>query len=255
MPIMSNSKICNATSCLTDLIFPRFCTLCFTPLSDKVAAKRDCDLCEGCIQALTLTAGFSCRRCGFFRPLEHLGCHMCEMRHYHFERNWVLGEYVNHLKRAVLAIKSSSGRPLANALGSLLSQKIASDIDSCDAPVDVVIPVPTHWKRRLVRRGSSVDIIAQQIASTLNVRCLDRLIKVTRVACKQGTLDAASRRINVRDLFAIRQRKYAQDYCGKSVLLVDDIMTSGATLNELSLFLLRNGVRQVRCATVARGAA
>lgn len=255
MSIKSISRIRNATRCLTDLIFPRFCTLCYTPLLDEVAAKRDCALCEGCIQALTITAGYSCRRCGFFRPLERLGCHMCEMRRYHFERTWVLGEYANHLKRAVLAIKSSSGRPLANALGSLLSQKIRSDIDSCDALVDVVIPVPTHWKRRLARRGSCVDIIAQQIASGLKIPCPDRLLKVTRVACKQGTLDAASRRINVRDLFAFRQRKSVHDYRGKSVLLVDDIMTSGATLNELALVLLRNGVRQVRCATVARGAA
>jgi ComF family protein len=252
---MSTLKLRRITRCLTDLIYPRFCTLCYKPIPDEFAARRDCDLCEGCIRGLTFSAGFSCQRCGFFRPLERLGCHICELRRYHFERTWVLGEYANHLKRAVLAIKSSSGRPLANALGALLSKRVRLDIEYYDEPVDVVIPVPTHWKRRLVRRGSSVDIIAKQIASALSVRCPDRFLKVTRIACKQGTLDAASRRINVKDLFAIRQKKHMHAYRGKSVLLVDDIMTSGATLNELSLLLLRNGVRQVRCATVARGAA
>lgn len=180
---------------------------------------------------------------------------MCVMRKYHFERTWVLGEYANHLKRAVLAIKSSSGRPLANALGALLSEMICADIERCDTQIDAVLPVPTHWKRRLARRGSSVDIIAKRIASALSVRCLDRFLKVTRVACKQGTLDAASRRINVKDLFAIRHRRTIHHFHGKNVLLVDDIMTSGATVNELARLLIRNGVRQVLCATVARGAA
>ena len=104
-------------------------------------------------------------------------------------------------------------------------------------------------------RARTTTVSAKRIASALSVRCLDRFLKVTRVACKQGTLDAASRRINVKDLFAIRHRRTIHHFHGKNVLLVDDIMTSGATVNELARLLIRNGVRQVLCATVARGAA
>ena len=255
-PLIQLSRISGGIAQFLDLLYPRFCTLCFRPLQSNTLNRFDCDLCESCVTGLTCSAGFCCERCGFVRPLERLGCHMCVLRNYAFDRTWVLGEYAGHLKRAVLAIKSSSGRPLAHALGALIAEKVTwSKQQGAVAGFDIVLPVPTHWKRRLARRGSCVDIIAKRIASSLQTPFHDRMLTVTRVACKQGTLDAASRMVNVRDLFAIRKKHSVNRLKGKRVLLVDDVMTSGATLHELAELLMRSEVRQVCCAVIARGAA
>ena len=142
-------------------------------------------------------------------------------------------------------MKQEANDALALSIGHLLAQRQRQ----CRAP-DLIAPVPMHWVRRMARGVACSEILGEVLGSTLGVPVSGDLLHCRRKTKKQGTLQPTERRANVRGAYGV-SRGYAIN--GAQILLVDDVMTTGATAHELAGVLIRAGVAEVTLAVVARG--
>jgi ComF family protein len=152
------------------------------------------------------------------------------------------------LRECVLRLKTAGNQTLAYALGRTLGSKLKQMgfAEACSA----LAPVPIHWVRRMTRGVSVAELLAAGVADELGLAHFDDLFKNQRQTQKQGTLSRTERISNVRNAFMLRSG-FEIDGC--RLLLIDDVMTTGATLNELARLALKSGAAEVRVAVLARG--
>ena len=227
-----------------NLVFPPVCSYCEAPLGLEHPTR----LCTGCLRHLR-TSQAACSRCGSRLPAIATteDCPQCRDLKLRFRGVTRLGSYEGPLRLAVLRIKRPDERALAVALGDLLAEVIAAQSNPLDR--DVVVPVPMHWTRRARRGSNSAESIGVRLAERLRVPLASDLLARRRRTAPQASLSPGRRRANVRGAFRVRPHK---DLIGAKVLLVDDILTTGATLNEASKTLLKAGAAEVWTAVLAR---
>lgn len=201
------------------------CTGCATDFFDARVPR-----CAAC--ALKLPAGTAAERCG-----------RCLRSPPRFDATWALADYVAPVDGMVLALKFNGRLSLARAFGTLLAQRAGNHV----ADADAICPVPLAFERHAERGFNQALEIARQFAS-LTARCLRaELLLRTRHTAAQMELALAARRGNVRGAFAARA-----DLRGQHIVVVDDVMTSGATLDEIAGELKRAGAARVTNLVVAR---
>lgn len=158
-----------------------------------------------------------------------------------------LGTYGNELRDVVLRLKRPGSEPIGMAMGSLYWERRGDQIRSLRP--NLVVPIPMHWWRRLVRGTNSPDVLAAQVASFLQVPCRTRILKRRRNTRPQKDLQPKQRFRNMAGAFALATR---YDIKGACVLLVDDVLTTGTTCNEAAKTLVRGGAAAVFVAVLAR---
>ena len=179
---------------------------------------------------------------------DRYSCPRCYTRQYQFDRAEALGDYQSEFQQAVLSMKRLRYEPLTRAMGQLLARHVADRLDSWG--VECVVPVPMHFWRRLRRGTHTAHVLGVQVAQLLQRPLAGRTLVCRRKSLKQGTLSPAERFRNMRSAFSITA---GYDITEKRVLLVDDIMTTGATASEAARTLRRAGAAAVAVAVVARG--
>ncbi len=227
-----------------DLVFPPDCGFCRVELEPGSGQR----LCEACRTMLT-DARPSCPRCGAWMPVPHAGegCPKCQEHRFHFQSVVRLGGYEGAMRSAVLRIKRPQERILATALGRLLATTAGSQLAQFQP--DVVVPVPMHWTRKAWRGTNSPETIARQLAEHLKLPLRGELVARRRRTVPQASLTPPRRAANVRGAFRAAAHP---DLKGACVLLVDDIMTTGATVNEAAKVLAKAGASRVVVAVLAR---
>jgi ComF family protein len=171
-------------------------------------------------------------------------CAACRADPVPFEATVRLGPYDGPLREAVLRLKSSRNEGLAELLGERLAEVHAARLRALAA--DAVVPVPLYWWRRLRRGYNQSAAVARGLGQRLGVRCRTYWLWQVRPTRPQKALSAAQRRDNVRGAYRASAR-----LDGRHVLLVDDVMTTGATAAEAARALVRAGAR-VSVAVLAR---
>jgi ComF family protein len=230
---------------LLHLLFPGVCWVCQRPLPSDCA-----HFCPDCHRALTTDPHAACPRCaGTIGPFTHVadGCPGCRQESFAFDRVLRLGPYEDMLKEVILRLKHNSGEGLAEVLGDLWAVHAEPHLRTCAA--HVVIPVPLHWRRRLWRGYNQSQPLAQALARRLGHPCRPRLLRRIRATPEQKGQTAADRRANVRGAFEARP---GPELRGKTVLLVDDVLTTGTTASEAARALRRAGAAAVQVAVLAR---
>ena len=234
-----------AAAGLADLLLPNVCAAC---RADDATAEG---LCEDCsVRLLTLVALPYCMRCGGtlgpnVQPRPD-GCGACDTTLPRFARLVRLGPYADPLRGVIRELKYRRRDTMRARIGRLLAQAVAARQD--DPPLDLVLSVPMHWRRRLARGCDHARALATAVAAELKLPLGDELIRV-RHTPPQVHLSRTRRIENVRGAFAVRR---AGSIGGARVLLVDDVTTTGATANEAARTLLGAGASCVALAVVAK---
>jgi ComF family protein len=218
------------------------CAACDEPLTSPTLGP----ICARCWSSIAPFTPPVCRRCGDPLPtwraisLEAMTCPRCRRRASSIAAARAIGEYDGSLRAIVHALKYGKRRSIARRLGAAMRQHADDLFDG----VDLAVPVPLHGRRRRARGFNQ----AEEIARHLGVRWADALRR-TRPTPSQTDLPAARRHANVRGAFALRRRQHVAGLC---VLLVDDVSTTGATLEACARVLRDAGAREVRALTAAR---
>lgn len=228
-----------------EFFYPPACALCesFTHGDDDVR------LCPDCSAAIAPVLPDRCRRCsapvGPFLDTTH-GCVHCSKDRFAFERVFSVAPYDAALRQACLAAKNGNDG-LAVALAELLWLREADSLRV--ASIEVVVPVPHHWTERLVRRHLPPATIGRILARRMCVRFEPHLLVKTRRTPAQTDLTPTERRTNLRNAFACPR----VDFHGATVLLIDDVLTTGTTAHRCSTELKRAGASRILVAVAARG--
>ena len=214
-----------------------YCAVCRVEQGDPV--------CSGCLQDFFDAACARCFVCGGRLAVASptACCGRCLAAAPAFDRTIVLGDYAPPLDGMIMALKSGGRLDLARVFGQLLAERIGQ----CAAGIDCLAAVPLAAQRQRERGFNQSMQIARSIARRLGLRLLERTLVRTRGGPPQQSLPLAARRGNVRGAFALSQPPGA-----RRVAVVDDVMTSGATLDAVARVLKRAGVQQVINLVVAR---
>ena len=198
---------------------------------------------------LPLEAASFCTRCGlpFEANLPAGGdplCGLCRLAPPAFDVARSFGVYEGDLRRLVHLLKYDGMRPLAKALAA----KMASVVPRVGA-VELVVPVPLHRSRRWSREFNQAELLARELSRLAGIPCRPGGLRRVRSTSPQAGLSHRQRRENVRGAFAATDAACIK---GRRVLLVDDVMTTGATLDACARVLKVAGARYVGSLTLAR---
>jgi ComF family protein len=151
--------------------------------------------------------------------------------------------YEGALRSLIHLYKYSGMKPLARTLSAYLERAL-----SVDEPIDAVVPVPLYWRRKWARGFNQSELLARHLARSRKLPVIDALRRKKATAAQAG-LSSAGRRRNVAGAFLARR---GADVNGKRILLIDDVMTTGATASACAAALKRAGAKSVSLLTVAR---
>jgi len=241
-------------SVLADLLWPPACAAC----GGAIEAGDRAWLCAACEAEIALIDGPACRRCGL--PLgpftvDHEGrwCAECHRRPLVFKRTAAAGEYTGALAHAVKRYKftpRAAAAGLAGPLARVLAERIRAEDDPVLAgEIDFIAPVPLHPRRRRERGFDQAEHLARALGRELSLPVEPRTLRRTVYTSQQVWKSKAARDDNVKDAFRVRGPGRIE---GRTVLLVDDVMTTGATASACARALREAGARETRVAVVAR---
>jgi ComF family protein len=230
-----------------DLIFPRSCHHCDCALQGE---SNPC-FCRNCWSSIAFLEDPRCPSCGkpfvskaalLYSP-EHR-CGDCRDRPPRFDRSVAVGSYEGVLAKAIQLFKYQGKTNLADPLGTLL----ISGLEKLSR-ADCLIPVPLHPKRLREREYNQALLLCDSIGDRTGLEVIpDALERVLETPPQTG-LPLKDRRRNVRGAFVVKRAQSVND---RLVLLIDDVLTTGATVNECARTLKRAGAKAVYVLTLAR---
>lgn len=230
-----------------DVLFPPRCVFCAAELCSPCPSIC---LCEVCKSKLAPVLGITCRRCGAPRPAyltQREDCVNCRGQRLCYACLMALGWYRDELRDAVLRMKYPGGESLSTVMGRLAADRLFDRIETFSP--DLVVPVPMRWTRRLIRGTNSPDILAATMGQRCRIEYQVDLLKWRRKVKKQSRLSPQKRVANVRGALRVSRGYILR---GARILLIDDVMTTGATSNEAVRMLLSAGADAVAVTVVAR---
>ncbi|MBX3415435.1 MAG: ComF family protein [Pirellulales bacterium] len=227
------------------LLFPARCTFCRADLVDRSAQPFACESCEG---ELVETNVPRCVRCGAKgADADAQACADCRRTKLWFDRVVTLGTYDGPLRSAILQTKTARVDLFAVTLASLLARHRRALLAAAEA--DAIVPIPMHWRRWLRRGTNGAAIIAARLSHELGLPLARDALSRRRSTRLQSGLLRTQRFENVRGAFRSTGRYH---FRGANVLLVDDILTTGATASEAARILKRAGASRVVTVVLAR---
>ena len=206
-------------------------------------------MCEGCLAAPEpATVEHFCTLCNTpfanrFPLDEHGVCAACRSGLRSFDSAASFGVYEGTLRTLIHLFKYAGMKPLAKPLGRYLERAIP-----VDSGFDVVVPVPLHWRKRWKRGFNQAELLAREVAGRRGFKMAQALRRV-KASDAQAGLSKTARRRNAQGAFQIRP---GLTLAGQRVLLVDDVMTTGATASACARALKRAGAKSVALLTLAR---
>jgi ComF family protein len=228
---------------LLDLLFPPACPLC----GSDFATHSPVIFCSECLAGIHPLTSPCCPRCALPFATEDGSDHLCESclrTEPPFSRVAAIGTYEESLRVAVQRFKYEGAIVLDRPLGSLLAAVLEQD--DTFRP-DLLIPVPLHPARLRERTYNQALLLARILGRRWRLPVPPLLLVRIRPTPPQQGLKAEVRQQNLKGAFALRRSLH-----GERVLLIDDVLTTGATVRECSRVLLAGGAGEVRVAVLAR---
>lgn len=224
-----------------DLLFPRRCPLC-----GRIAE----DICPDCRGKIHYVRQPFCFRCG--RPLtekEREYCTSCQTHPAPFTAGRALCVYEGAVRESLHAVKYQNRREYLDVYARLMARRLGPAFQKWQ--VDMLVPIPMYPSAKRARGYNQAELLADRLGEELGLPVCRMLQKIRKTA-DQKELDYRERRENLRGAFALSKKALKDPGArrGQSVLLVDDIYTTGSTISEAAKTLRREGIGRVYFATV-----
>jgi len=219
---------------IMDFVYPPHCLVCGRYLSEK-----EKDLCEGCWNSLGMIPFPFCPNCKSFFSDEKNRCLFCSTdSNLLYVRS--LGIFDDFYKVLIHKFKYKG----KVSLGKKLSKKLGEEIkkDKRFSSFDFLIPVPLHPARKRERGYNQSEVMGEVISKELDISFLKNVLKRIKNTKDQTKLNDEQRRKNVKDAFKVSFPEMIKD---KKIILVDDVITTGATLDECAKVLKDNGAKKI----------
>ncbi len=225
-------------------IFPADCAICQEPLQNISRIP----VCPSCLDApQPLVAEHACQQCqtAFLNdfPLRPDGiCPLCRTGETYFDRVYSYGSYDQSLARLLHLFKYGRIKTLAEPLARMMVRGLPSQ-----EQFDLVVPMPLHWKKQLLRGFNQSELLSREIGPRLGVPVIPALKRIRSTDVQAG-LTLSQRRKNVQGAFQVSDTNIQ----GKKILLIDDVLTTGATVSAAAKVLRKQGTARITVLTLAR---
>ncbi len=215
-----------------DLLFPPLCAGC---------QRGGYLLCPRCLRTMQPLALPICAHCGASIARPGALCLACQQHRFRLDGLRCVQQYQGALRNAIHALKYHNQRRLAEPLGSLLAQAFTA----YGMYADAIVPLPLHEQRQRERGYNHAALLARVCATHLNIPCLENLVVRQRATRAQVGLNVQERQQNVHGAFALAPGTTASSLPYGTIVLVDDVSTTGSSLEACATPLYRSGVREV----------
>jgi ComF family protein len=219
----------------TDLFFPKFCVVCKKPI-----VHQDNHICEECLKSINISTD-RCPVCS--GSLENGECVFCSERKVYIDRNICCFDYEGVIKKLMAGYKFSGYKRISKVFGSLFYNSVN------DFPKgDIITSVPMTKKKIWKRGYNQSEIFAKELGKLYKLKYL-KLLSESKEALVQRELNFTERFFNILGRYTVLNKSHI---LGKSIILADDVFTTGATINECARVLKEAGADKVFSVTIAR---
>ena len=225
---------------ILNLIYPDRCPLC-----DTARPVKETGVCPECSKKLITVKGHVCEKCG--RPLdkEKMICDDCIANNFSFDGGKSIYTY-SSVSDSIYRLKYMNRAAYAKTYGRLMARE-AKDWFEWIKP-DALVPVPLH-KNRLIKRGyNQAEELADEISKQTGIPVAGYLVKRSKNTVPQKLVDKAGRQRNMKKAFIVEENVVSF----KRIVLIDDIFTTGSTIDSLARVLKDAGVKEVFFLTISR---
>lgn len=226
-----------------DIVLPPSCYVCGENCDSKYG------LCEQCLEKIKHILPPSCQKCG--KPLgkNESTCGHCGLGNSYIEKNWSCCYYEGTVRECVHLFKYKGYMGLVDIFGDIMAAFLKKN--RIDKEVDLIVPVPVYPTKKRERTYNHSEVLASFLSKRSSIPLDSKNLKKISWTQSQSELDREKRLRNVKDSFITVDKK---TFFGKNVLLVDDVYTTGATIDECAKTLLAANAGKVFSFTLARGA-
>lgn len=227
-----------AETMLVDILFPPACPVCGQPLG--VADGKRERICRKCADKIEYIKEPRCMKCG--KPLKTDSaecCYDCSRKRHLYERGIAVFAYTDGMKQSIYRFKYQGKREYAAFYGEEAAKSCGSLIRSWK--IDLIIPVPMYAAKQKRRGYNQAELIAKELGKHLNIPVVSEILIRSKKTIPMKALNDIERRKNVEKAFFVKTNvvKY------KRILLIDDIYTTGATIDSCADVLQKQGAKKV----------
>ncbi|MBI4835473.1 MAG: ComF family protein [Planctomycetes bacterium] len=238
-----------------DLVYPPYCLRCHNaikPLTHSAQREFNLYLCPECLGQITpINESNVCLKCGMSLG-PHSGkrdnCPSCNTMHFLFSGTSAYGEYKDALKDIILLYKYGKQKLLAETLAKCLAERLEKEKEIL-GKIDIIVPVPLTKAKEKQRGFNQCELIAGYLGRHFGKPVSKGSLVRIKETPAQASLSRAQRIENLKDAF---KAMGAEEFKGKNILLVDDVMTTGATAGEVSRVLKHSNAKSIYVAVLAR---
>jgi len=224
------------------LIYPWRCPLCH-----DILIGHKGNICPKCLKALPVVVEPRCKRCSKALTGEGEYCFDCRSKKHFFDEGYSVLSYNEKMRQSIVYFKFYGRREYGNFYAEILTRFSMPAVKRWQP--EVLLPVPIHRRRRNARGYNQTEVIGHVLSKGFSIPIRTDLIKRVKNTKAQKESSINERKQNIKDAFAVNEeiRQYER------VLLIDDVYTTGSTVNEIAKVLKAKGVKQVYFVTVCIG--
>jgi competence protein ComFC len=238
--LKTRDAVLDLKGAIIDFVLPPHCIIC-----GKYLSPQERIVCDICWENMSLLPSPFCPVCKNFLEQGSLFCRVCtERKKLSLVRS--LGVFDSYYQKIIHGFKYQQKMTLGHRLGKRLGKKLIDD--KLVSGFDCIIPVPLHPARKRERGFNQSEILAQEFSDVIHIPVLKKILKRTRNTKDQTKLSPEERIENVKGAFSLKSPETIE---GKRIILVDDVMTTGATLGECARVLSEAGANKIMGATIA----
>lgn len=221
-----------------DLIFPSEVKCIFCG-----GETKDYGICEECYATLPFISGDTCHHCGGRIIGQGNSCIECKNKKFYIDHGYAILDYAGDISQKIASFKEKGSKYIGYAFAHLIEEKY----NEMNEDVDIIVPVPIGEKRLKERGYNQSEVLCTELIPSGKVK-VDILLRPKDTLHQTG-LDRKHRETNLKGAFKISDKKLVKDKC---ILIVDDIYTTGSTINECAKALKEAGAKRVIGLTLCR---